>query len=80
MEQVSSSDFNEWLQHPVTKAYFEVLEAEQLALSYGLAQGAYADDPNERIYMGYVRAIREAINPENVKEELVFNSEEEEDE
>lgn len=76
-EQVSSSDFNDWLQSEVTKAYFEVLEAEQLALAYGLAQGAYKDDPNERIYMGYVRAIREAINPENVREELVFDKEDE---
>lgn len=74
-ETVSSEDFSEWLQHPVTRAYFEVLEAEQLALSYGLAQGAYADDPQERIFMGYVRAIREAINPDNIKEELVFDGE-----
>jgi hypothetical protein len=71
----TSNEFDDWLQHPITKEYFEELKAEEQAMSYGLSQGAYSDDPNERLFMGYVRAIREAINPENIRESIVEDSE-----
>lgn len=75
MAVISEEEFNDWLQHPVTKYYFEELKEEEEALAYGLAQGAYRDDPNESIFMGYVRALREAVNPENIRQSLVEGSE-----
>ena len=76
-ERVSNSDLNEWLQHPITKKFLEVLAEEAETLAYPLAQGTYSGNPEERLWMGYVRALREAINPENIRSELVFDSEEE---
>lgn len=72
---VSNQEFNDWLMHPVTRAYFDELADEEQALSWGLSQGAYLNDPNEKLYMGYVRALREAINPENIRENIVEDNE-----
>jgi len=76
MERISKEEFNDWCQHPVTEKVFEVLDEEQSALSQGLSQGAYMDDPKERLYMGYVRAIREVINKDNLMSELVEDEDE----
>lgn len=77
MAEISSSEYNEWLQSDVTKAVFEELRREEEALSTPLSQGAYADDPNERLYMGYVRAIRAVIDPENLREGIVMEESDE---
>ncbi len=75
MPEVSSEEFQSWLQSDVTKAVFRELQEEQEALAHGLSQGTYRGDPNESIYMGYVRAIREVINPDNLRENLVKENE-----
>lgn len=75
MEKVALSEFNDWLNSPVTKAAFEVISEEAERVAHGLSQGAYVDDPQERIYMGYVRALREVVTPDNLQEEIVYDDE-----
>lgn len=79
MRDILDQDFQEWWKHPVTEALMEVLQDEYDVLAHNLACGGMAGDPTERIYMGYVHAIRNMMDKENLRESIVVDSENEED-
>jgi len=68
---VTSVQFNEWLQNPTTQSILQVLQEEESELAFALSQGNFISDEKERIYMGYVHALRTILDTEQLKQEIV---------
>lgn len=78
MRDILPEEFSEWWQSPVTEALMETLNLEYEVLVHGLATGAYINDPKERMFMGYVNAIRNMMDKDNLRESIVVDEEESE--